>query len=100
MSITALVFTVLLGAFAAVFGVFSVAFLDHCPAEHCSAGGAAIAVATALFGAFVIGVAGLVMTVVRLVRRKPGWPFAIGTLALCTIAVICGGVGFAIAVGG
>ena len=54
-SITALTITVLLGAVAAVFGLFSLAFLDHCPPESCSAEGAATAVGTALFIAFVIG---------------------------------------------
>ena len=61
-SITALVVTALIGAVAAVFGLFSLAFLDYCPPESCSADGAATAVATALFVlAFVIGLAGLVV---------------------------------------
>ena len=91
--------TVLLGAVAAVFGLFSLAFLDYCPPESCSAEGAATAVGTALLIAFVIGVAGLVVTVVRLIRRKPGWPFAVATLVLCSVAVFLGGVGYAMAVG-
>jgi hypothetical protein len=98
-SITALTFTVLLGAVAAVFGLFSLAFLDHCPPESCSAEGAVTAVGTALFIAFVIGVLGLVVTVVRLIRRKPGWPFAVATFVLCSVAVVLGGVGYAMAVG-
>jgi hypothetical protein len=98
-SITALTITVLLGAVAAVFGLFSLAFLDHCPPESCSAEGAATAVGTALLMAFVIGVVGLVVTVVQLFRRKPGWPFAVGTLVLCTLAVFLGGVGYSMAVG-
>lgn len=98
-SITALVVTALIGAVAAVLGLFSLAFLDSCPPESCSAEGAVTAVMMALIAAFVIGVAGLVVTVVQLVRRKPGWPLAIATLALCTIAIFCGGVGYAMAVG-
>jgi len=98
-SITALIITVLLGAVAAVFGLFSLAFLDHCPQESCSVDGAVTAVGTALLIAFVIGVAGLVVTVVRLIRRKPGWPFAVATLVLCAVAVFLGGVGYAMAVG-
>ena len=98
-SITALTITVLLGAVAAVFGLFSLAFLDYCPPESCSAEGAATAVGTALLIAFVIGVAGLVVTVVRLIRRKPGWPFAVATFVLCSVAVFLGGVGYAMAVG-
>ena len=98
-SIATLTVTVLLGAVAAVFGLFSLAFLDHCPPESCSVEGAVTAVGTALLIAFVIGVAGLVVTVVRLIRRKPGWPFAVATLVLCAIAVFLCGVGYAMAVG-
>jgi hypothetical protein len=89
----------LLGVVAAVFGLFSLAFLDHCPPESCSTDNAFTAVATALLVAVIIGVIGLVVTIVRLRARRPGWPFAIATLALCTIAFILGGVGYAAAVG-
>jgi hypothetical protein len=98
-SIVALIFTLILGVVAAVFGLFSLAFLDHCPPESCSAENAFTAVATALFIAAVIGVIGLVVTIVRLRARRPGWPFAIATLVLCTVAFILGGVGYALAVG-
>ncbi|HEX2286153.1 MAG TPA: hypothetical protein VHI10_15220 [Mycobacterium sp.] len=98
-SVAALIITGLIGGVAAVFGLFSLAFLDHCPPESCSAEGAATAVGTALFAAFLIGVAGLVATIVRLVRRKPAWPFAVATLVLCAVAVFLGGVGYAMAVG-
>jgi hypothetical protein len=98
-SITALVVTVLIGAVAAVFGLFSVAFLDYCPPESCSAEGAVTAVGTALIAAFAIGVVGLIATIVQLFRRKPGWPFAVSTLVLCVLAVVCGGIGYAMAVG-
>jgi hypothetical protein len=99
-SISALVLTVICGAGASVLGVFSLAFLDSCPPESCSAEGAATAVFTALIAAFVIGVIGLVITVVQLYRRKRGWPFAVGTLVLCGIACVVGMVGYIIAVGG
>jgi hypothetical protein len=98
-SITALIITVLLGAVAAVFGLFSLAFLDHCPPESCSVDGAVTAVGTALLIAFAVGVVGLVATVIQLFRRKRGWPFAVTTLVLCTVAVFLGGVGYATAVG-
>ena len=84
---------------AAALGLFSLAFLDYCPPESCSAEGAATAVGTALFIAFAIGVVGLVVTVVQLFRRKRGWPFAVATLVLCALAVVLGGVGYAMAVG-
>ena len=98
-SIGALVLTVAFGAVAAVMGLFSLAFLDSCPPETCSAEGAATAVWTALLAAFAIGVVGLVMTVTQLVRRRTAWPFAVGALVLCVIAVGLGGVGYAVAVG-
>jgi hypothetical protein len=98
-SITALSVTVLFGAVAAVFGLFSLAFLDHCPPESCSAEGAVTAVGTALLIAFVIGFVGVVVTVIQLFRRRRGWPFAVATLVLCALAVFLGGVGYAMAVG-
>jgi len=57
------------------------------------------AVGTALLIAAVIGVAGLAMTIARLVRRKAAWPFAVATLVLCAVACFFGGVGYAVAVG-
>jgi hypothetical protein len=97
-SIGALTVTVVFGGASAVMGLFSLAFLDYCPPESCSADGAATAVGIALLAAFAIGVVGLVVTVVQLVRRKPGWPFAIATFVLCAVAVVLGGVGYAMAV--
>jgi hypothetical protein len=99
-SIGALVLTVGLGVVAAVMGLFSLAFLDNCPPASCSAQGAATAVGIALLAAFAIGVVGLVVTVIQLNRRKPGWPVAVATFLLCAIAVVLGGVGYATAVGG
>jgi hypothetical protein len=75
-SIVALVLVVLLGAAAAVMGLFSLAFLDYCPPENCSVDGAVTAVGTALMIAFVVGLIGLVVTIVALVRRSLAWPFA------------------------
>jgi hypothetical protein len=97
-SIGALILTVAFGVVSAAMGLFSVAFLDYCPPESCSADGAVTAVGIALLAAFAIGVIGLVVTVVQLVRRKPGWPFAVATFVLCAVAVVLGGVGYALAV--
>jgi drug/metabolite transporter (DMT)-like permease len=98
-SISALVLTVMLGIAAAVFGMFSLAFLDHCPPESCSAEDAVTSVATALVIAVAIGIAGLAATIIALYRRMRAWPFAIATLVLCLIAFVLGGVGYAVAVG-
>jgi hypothetical protein len=97
-SIGALILTVAFGVVAAAMGLFSLAFLDYCPPESCSAEGAAT-VGIALLAAFAIGVVGLVVTVIQLVRRRPGWPFAVATFVLCALAVVLGGVGYAMAVG-
>jgi hypothetical protein len=98
-SIGALILTVAFGVVAAAMGVFSLAFLDSCPPESCSTEDAVTAVGTALLAAFAIGVVGLVVTVIQLIRRKPGWPFAVATFGLCALAVVLGGVGYTMAVG-
>lgn len=98
-SIVTLLLTVLLGAAAAFFGVFSLAFLDHCPPATCSVDGAVNAVFTALLAAAGIGVVGAVVTIVALVRRKTAWPFAVGTFTLCAVALLLGVVGYSAAVG-
>jgi hypothetical protein len=98
-SISALVAAALLGIAAAVFGMFSLAFLDYCPPQSCSAGDAFTAVASALAVAAAVGAIGLTVTVVALYRRRLAWPFAIATLVLCLIALMLGGVGYAVAVG-
>jgi hypothetical protein len=98
-SIGALVLTVGFGVVAAAAGLFSLAFLDNCPPQSCSAEGAATAVGTALLAALAIGLVGVVVTVVQLHRRKPGWPFAVATFVLCALAVALGVLGYALAVG-
>lgn len=98
-SVTALVVALLIGAVAAVLGLFSVAFLDYCPPPRCSTEGAVSAVFTAVIAAAGIFVVGLVATIVALVCRRRGWPYAVGTLVLVVIALFCGGVGYSMAVG-
>jgi hypothetical protein len=99
-SIVALVLTVMLGAVGAFFGIFSLAFLDYCPPASCSAEGAATAVMTAVGVAALVGLGGLVVTIIQFVRRKIAWPFAVGALVLCVVVFFIGGVGYVAAVGG
>jgi hypothetical protein len=99
-SITALVLTVVVCGGGALMGVFLLAFLDHCPPETCSIDGAVNAVAAAVLVAGVTAVAGAVLTIVQLIRRAPGWPFAIATLLMCVITLAAGGLGYTAAVGG
>jgi hypothetical protein len=98
-SIISLVLTLLLGGSAAVMGFFLLAFLDYCPPETCSADGAVTAVGISLIVAVVVGLVGLVVTIVQLVRRSPAWPFAVGTLVLCGVICAFGFAGYFAAVG-
>jgi hypothetical protein len=63
-SIAALALTVVFGAAAAFFGMFSLAFLDHCPRESCSAEDAFAAATLALsVVAFFLGGVGYAVAV-------------------------------------
>ena len=99
-SIIALLLTALMLAFGSFFGLMILAFLDHCPPESCSVDGAVLSVMTAIGIAVAVGVAGLVITAVRLSRRLTAWPVAIGTLLLCAVVFVAGFFAFTIAVGG
>jgi hypothetical protein len=98
-SVAVLLLTAIMGAGASVLGLFSLAFLDHCPPETCSAEGAVTAVMTALMIAFAVGLVGLVITVVQLFRRKPAWPFAVATFLVCVVVLSGGVVAYGMAVG-
>ncbi|QEN17412.1 hypothetical protein D3H54_25320 [Mycobacterium sp. ELW1] len=99
-SIIFMVLTVVVGAGAAFLGLFSLAFLDYCPPATCSAEGAVSAVMTSVAVAAGFGVIGIVVAIVQLARRKTAWPFAVGTLVLCLIVLLVGGVAYYSAVGG
>lgn len=99
-SIITMVLIVLLGGLAGFMGVFSLAFLDHCPPATCSVDGAVTAVMTALALAALVGLVGIVLTIVRLAQRKPAWPFAIGTLGCCVVVLFGGAMAYTVAVGG
>ncbi|WP_099023250.1 hypothetical protein [Mycolicibacterium palauense] len=98
-SIALLVLTLVAWGLAAFFGIFMVAFLDHCPPTTCSIDGAVTAVGTTLLAAAAIAVTGSVVTIVRLVRRRTGWPVALVTLGLCVLAYLLGGLAYGAAVG-
>lgn len=99
-SIIMLLLTALLLAFGSFFGLMILAFLDHCPPESCSVDGAVLSVLTAIGIAVAVGVAGLVITVVRLSRRLTSWPVALGTLLACAMVFVAGFFAFTVAVGG
>lgn len=99
-SVTALTLTLVAGAVAAFFGVFFMAFTDDCPAGTCNIDAGVTAMFTGFIVAAGLWVAGLVLTVARLRRRTRAWPYASGTLALCTAACVLGIAGYLQAVGG
>lgn len=98
-SIIVIVFIPLVCAGAALLGIFMLAFLDNCPSETCSAEHAALSVWTAIGVVVCIALAGIILTIVRLVRQRLAWPFAVGTFMLCGVVGVIGVVGFMIAVG-
>ena len=99
-SVIALLVTILFGAVAAFLGIFFLAFMDTCHPPTCSAEGAIASVGIALLTAAIVGVTGLVVTIVKLVGRNRAWPFAIGTFAVCVAVCGLGAVGFIVAAGG
>ena len=97
-SVVVIVMTVLAVCGGAFMGLFSVAFLDHCPPPTCSAEGAVTASLTAVVVAGLLAVAGIITTIVRLATRKTAWPFAVGTLVLCAGAFLLGAIAYTAAV--
>jgi hypothetical protein len=97
-SVVTMAMTVLLGVAAAFMGLGSVAFLDYCPPETCSAEGAINSVLGALALAGLVTLAGILITVIRLTMRKLAWPFAVGTLVACVVILGGGVVAYSVAV--
>ncbi|SOX52914.1 hypothetical protein MAAFP003_1582, partial [Mycobacterium ahvazicum] len=75
------------------------AFTDYCPPEHCSTDRAATSVLLSVSVVAAATVLGCIATVIRLVRRRSGWPYAVATLAISALAELLGVVGYFAAVG-
>ncbi|MUL77242.1 hypothetical protein [Mycolicibacterium sp. CBMA 226] len=99
-SISALVLTYVGGGVAAFFAVFAMAFTDYCPPATCHIDAGINAMAAGFIAAIVVALAGTVVTVIRLVKRRPAWPFAVGTLGLCAVLCALAIGGYIAAVGG
>jgi hypothetical protein len=99
-SVAALVIAAVVIAMGVLVGVFALAFLDSCYAPRCSEAGAWTAVGAGLVAAAVIGVAGMVVTIIRITRRRPAWPFAVSALVLAALVLAVGAIGYTAAVGG
>jgi hypothetical protein len=93
-SILLIVLTVLTVGAGSLMGVFSLAFLDNCPPQTCSVDGAVSASMTTVAIAALVGLAGIVTTIVRLATRKRAWPFAIGTLGACIAVFLVGALAY------
>ncbi|MCV7227352.1 hypothetical protein H7J73_15060 [Mycolicibacterium komossense] len=98
-SVTAIALTVIFAGLVALIGFFSLAFLDSCQPAYCSAGGAVTAVVITVLTLAAVGLAGVVITIVRLVQRKPAWPFAVGMFGLCMLTCVLGSTGYVMATG-
>jgi hypothetical protein len=97
-SIVALVLTVVIGGIASLMSLSGLAFLDRCPPSTCSPEGAVTAVMTAILMAALVGLIGMILTIVRLASRKPAWPFAVCTLAAVVGVFVLGAIGYGAAV--
>jgi len=93
-SILLIVATVLTVGTGATMGLFSVAFLDHCPPATCSVDGAVTASMTTVAIAALVGLTGIITTIVRLATRKRAWPFAVGALATCVAVFLMGALAY------
>ena len=65
-----------------------------CPPETCSVEGAVSASMTTVAIAALVGLVGIVTTIVRLAARKRAWPFAVGTLAACVGVFFAGALAY------
>ena len=99
-SIIVMAITVFTGGAGAVMGLFSLAFLDHCPPESCSANAAVSVVMTTVGVAALIALTGLIVTIARLGARKKAWPFAVGTMTAMLVVFFLGAMAYTVAVGG
>jgi hypothetical protein len=79
--------------------LFILAFTDNCPAATCDANRASSSIMVALSAAAAVIVAGIVLAIIQIVRRRLAWPFAAAALALSIAAEVVGLVGYMAAVG-
>jgi hypothetical protein len=58
-----------------------------------------LSIAVGLLAAAALVVIGAVLAIIRIIRRRLGWPFAAATLLLSIVAEVLGFVGYVVAVG-
>jgi hypothetical protein len=72
---------------SAFFDFFAIAFTDYCP-EPCHAGAGVAVVFTVWISTAVLTLVGAIFSIVRLVRRRRAWWFALATLLLVIVGSI------------
>jgi hypothetical protein len=87
LTVTLLVATFIILLVSVFFDPFAIAFTDYCP-EPCHAGAGVAAVFTVWICSAVLAVVGTVFSIVRLVRRRRAWWFALATLLLVIVGSI------------
>lgn len=95
----ALAVTGVLVALGVTGGVVLVAFPDRCPPPSCSSSRMLVTVAGSLAVAVASGIAGLAMTVLRIVERRVSWPFAAAALSITAAAVAFGAADYPAVIG-
>ncbi|UXA08550.1 hypothetical protein KXD96_11000 [Mycobacterium sp. SMC-2] len=98
LSIVLVVFAVLGWVAATGIEILMLAFTDYCPPERCSVERAVNAVTVSVLAAGAFTVVGAVCTIVRMARRRLGWPYAATTLAASVVAEVLGIGGYIAAV--
>ena len=83
---------------SAFFDLFAVAFTDYCP-EPCHAGTGIAVVFTVWICSAVIALLGVIVSIIRLVRRRRAWWMALIALVLVVAGGIAGFVLYASIVG-
>jgi len=97
-SVIAMVLTVLGGVGAAFMGLMLMAFTDYCPPTTCNVDLGVNLLFAGLLAAGVIALAGIAVTIARLVRRLRAWPYAVAALVLTGAACMLGLAGYTNAV--
>jgi hypothetical protein len=81
LTVILLVATFVILLVAVFFDLFAIAFTDYCPAG-CNSGAGVAVIFTVWICSTVVAVVGTILSLVRLVRRRRAWWFALATLLL------------------
>ena len=96
LSIVWLVVATVVAIVGSIFAFLSLAFIDYCPAG-CSVDAAVNAQFAAVLAVVIIGVVGLIATIVLLATRRRAWWVGVVTLVLISAAFVAGWWGVTIA---